>query len=84
MGVINMNRPQKAYRRDTEFTALQIARIYNTTIKIMNGIKVPDNTFDSVIALIDRKKPDLSFDELFRLAELIGCRQHNIHVGKGG
>lgn len=61
------------YQRPTEFTALQVFRIYEMTYKIFKGEVTQTNKFDSIIALIDRVNPELTFSDLYAL-----CERHEI------
>lgn len=75
---------RNVYRRNLELTPLQVYRIYLVTCKIMNGVYVPDNVFDSVIWLIDRKFPDMKFHDLLRLANKYDIPNKYEFHGKGG
>lgn len=75
---------RKTYRRDLELTPLQVYRIYQVTCKIMNGETVPDNVFDSIIWLIDRKYPNMKFHDLLRLVDKYDIANKYEYHGKGG
>lgn len=61
------------YQRPTTFTPLQVFRIYEMTYKIFKGEPTNTNKFDSIIALIDRVNPELTFSDLYAL-----CERHEI------
>ena len=52
-----------------DFTKLEVERILDVTDNIRRGKSVHTDRFDRVIGLIDRKKPELSFEELFAMAK---------------
>lgn len=51
-----------------EFTKLEVTRIIEVSAAIREGKSVHTDKFDRVIGLLDRKKPELSFEELFAMA----------------
>lgn len=75
---------RNVYRRNLELTPLQVYRIFKVTVAIMNGEYVPDNVFDSIIGLIDRKFPDMKFEDLRRLADKYDIIKRFEYRGKGG
>ena len=62
------------YAKRTEFTALQVYRIAGLTYDLYTGHNVDLKRFDTVINLIDRVNPNLTFEELKKL-----CEEHQIN-----
>ena len=42
----------------------EIKLIYNTTMKVMEGIKVSNTNFDHMIETLDAVWPDMTFEDL--------------------
>lgn len=58
------------YEKKTEFSALQIYRIYKMTMEIALGLHVDTRRFDTIIDCIDRINPNLTFDELYHYCKI--------------
>lgn len=68
----------KHYEKKTEFSALQIYRIYKLTYELFSGAKVDTRRFDTIIDCIDRIKPDLTFSELYHYCKIFDIKTEEI------
>lgn len=66
------------YEKKTEFSALQIYRIYKLTYELYSGQKVDTRRFDTVIDCIDRINPNLSFKELYHYCQIYEIKAEKI------
>ena len=66
------------YEKKTDFSALQIYKIYKLTYEIYSGHKVDTRRFDTIIECIDRIKPDLTFSELYHYCQIYDIKTEEI------
>lgn len=68
----------KHYEKKTDFSALQIYKIYKLTYELSLGKKVETRRFDTIIDCIDRINPNLSFKELYYYCQIYEIKAKEI------